>query len=144
MSTAETVLQLRQENATLRDLVAKHEARIQKLLCELKGKKSEKLDPDELLEVCRSFFTQEELDLLQEAEPDTFAEPDLPDPPGIWWSWGQVGYSLGPKPTTDFHRDHFDRRFWQLQDTAGRRPNTKRALGAGPNCQPAIGRPGGR
>lgn len=89
MSTGKGTLELlRQENAEykaenveLRDLVEKHEARIQQLLRDLQGKQSEKLDPDELLEACHSFFTQEELEFLQEAEPEAFAEPDLPDPP---------------------------------------------------------------
>lgn len=88
MSAAEILEELRRqndeyrsENAKLTKLVEKHEARIQKLLRQLQGHNSEKINPDELLEACRSFFTQEELDLLEDLDPEPPQEPDLPEPP---------------------------------------------------------------
>lgn len=79
------VAALQAENARLSTQVAHLEAvnsdlqrKFEKLIQQLRGKRSERLNPAELFEVCLPFFSEEELALFQEPAPEPTAPPRPP------------------------------------------------------------------
>jgi transposase len=69
----------RSENEILSDRVTRLEVQLEKALRLLRGNRTEKINPDELLEVCLEFFTEEELELTRD-EPDTSDEDEEEEP----------------------------------------------------------------
>ncbi len=60
-----TISELSQENKELTEKITTLEIQVRKLLEAVRGNKSEKQDPHELLDGCLEFFSEEELALLE-------------------------------------------------------------------------------